>query len=63
MPFDPDLVVEGDFTGVSGRQAAKALIEERKADFDVIVAANDLMALGAIEELALHVGSVLIRAS
>jgi signal transduction histidine kinase/DNA-binding LacI/PurR family transcriptional regulator len=54
MPFDPDLVVEGDFTGVSGRQAAKALIEERKADFDVIVAANDLMALGAIEELALH---------
>ncbi len=54
MPFDPDLVVEGDFTGVSGRQAAKALIEERKADFDVIVAANDLMALGAIEELTLH---------
>ena len=52
IPFDPDLVVNGDFNSVSGRNAASTLIKERKVDLDIIVAANDEMALGAIEELA-----------
>ncbi len=49
---DENLIVEGDFTGVSGRLAVKTLIDTRKVPFDCIVAANDEMAIGAIEELA-----------
>lgn len=52
IPYNPDLVVNGNFDGISGRNAVKTLIKDRKVDFDVIVAANDEMALGAIEELA-----------
>jgi signal transduction histidine kinase/DNA-binding LacI/PurR family transcriptional regulator len=50
-PYDEALVVEGFFTGISGRLAVARLLDERKAGFDVILASNDLMAFGAIEEL------------
>lgn len=53
IPYNPELVIEGNFSGVSGRNAIKILLnKDHKIDFDVIVASNDLMALGAIEELA-----------
>lgn len=48
---DPNLIAPGDFVQVSGAMATKLLLDERKASFEAIVAANDLMALGAIEAL------------
>ncbi len=48
---DENLVVQGDFTKQSGMDAVKTLIDERKSSFDVIVAASDDMALGALDEL------------
>ncbi|MFN2271789.1 MAG: substrate-binding domain-containing protein, partial [Anaerolineae bacterium] len=51
LPFDPDLVVPGDFLRPSGVAAVSLLLDERGVDFDAIVAANDGMALGALETL------------
>lgn len=51
---DPKLVLEGDFTRPSGVRAARRLFDEHQLtadDVDAIVAANDLMAIGVIEEL------------
>lgn len=52
IPFDPGLVVQGDFTPLSGNAAMLELIEKRKVQFDAVVAANDEMAIGALDELA-----------
>ena len=52
IAFDPALVVLGDFLAASGRAAARVLCEERRVPFDALVAANDYMALGAMETLA-----------
>ncbi|HEX5808928.1 MAG TPA: substrate-binding domain-containing protein [Anaerolineales bacterium] len=49
--FDPDLVVEGDYTTESGRAAIRTLLDERKVRFQAAVAANDRMAFGALEAL------------
>ena len=51
IPFDENLVVDGDFTPDSGRAAVRILIEERGVRFQVVVAANDRMAFGALEAL------------
>jgi DNA-binding LacI/PurR family transcriptional regulator len=54
IPFSPELVVVGDFEPRGGREAAAALLE-RKVDargLDAIVAANDAMALGVLDELS-----------
>ncbi len=51
MPINPQLVVLGDFQSASGREAVRVLLDERDASFDALVAANDNMALGAIEAL------------
>ncbi len=51
IPLDWDLVIQGDFLIFSGRNAVKTLMDERKVKFDVIVASNDTMALGVMEEL------------
>jgi signal transduction histidine kinase/DNA-binding LacI/PurR family transcriptional regulator/DNA-binding NarL/FixJ family response regulator len=57
-PVDEKLMVEGDFSYLSGRKAVKTLLHERHLkpgmDFDAIAASNDLMALGAIDELRAH---------
>ena len=48
------LLVEGDFTEVSGEAAIAAWVDRRKVDvrgLDAIVAANDSMAFGAMEAL------------
>jgi LacI family transcriptional regulator len=49
LPADPALLVVGDYEARSGREAVRQL--KRQRSFDAIVAANDLMALGAIEGL------------
>lgn len=51
LPFDPDLVAPGDFIRSTGSTAVHLLLDERKVSFDAIVAANDSMALGALESL------------
>jgi signal transduction histidine kinase/DNA-binding LacI/PurR family transcriptional regulator len=51
IPFDKNLVVDGDFTPDSGRAAVHTLIDERGVRFQAIVAANDRMAFGALEAL------------
>ncbi|MBN2536603.1 MAG: substrate-binding domain-containing protein [Spirochaetales bacterium] len=51
IDFNPLLVTNGSFITLSGINAVKTLFDERNADVDVIVAANDVMALGALAEL------------
>lgn len=46
---DPALIVAGDFEARSGREAIRQLQRQRK--FDAVVAANDMMALGALDGL------------
>jgi DNA-binding LacI/PurR family transcriptional regulator len=46
---DPALIVVGDYEARSGREAIRQLKRQRR--FDAVVAANDLMALGAIDGL------------
>ncbi|MDQ2691772.1 MAG: substrate-binding domain-containing protein, partial [Chloroflexota bacterium] len=51
LRLDPDLVVDGDYTLESGRQAIRTLLGERGLRFQAVVAANDHMAFGALEGL------------
>ena len=51
IPFDERLVTTGWYIREHGMDAVRCLIDERRVDFDAIVAANDGMALGAMEEL------------
>lgn len=51
IPFDPDLVVPGDFRRDRGHEAIATLIDQRKVEFDAILSANDAMALGALDAL------------
>ena len=53
IPFDPDLVLPGDFSVESGRTAIQILLDDRQLKVDAIVAANDRMAIGAFEALQL----------
>lgn len=48
---DPQLIIRGSFITLSGINAVKTLLDERNTEVDVIVAANDVMALGALAEL------------
>jgi DNA-binding LacI/PurR family transcriptional regulator len=55
IPFDRKLVFSGDFTRQSGARAVNELFDVRQVPFaevDAIVASNDYMAFGAIDELA-----------
>ncbi len=51
FPIDPALVCEGTFEKSSGEAAVELLVEDRKVDFDALVAANDYMALAAMVAL------------
>jgi HD-GYP domain-containing protein (c-di-GMP phosphodiesterase class II)/DNA-binding LacI/PurR family transcriptional regulator len=51
IPLDPRLVIEGDFTRETGIAAARYIFDNFRTTIDVIVASNDIMAMGAIEEL------------
>jgi DNA-binding LacI/PurR family transcriptional regulator len=55
LSYDPKLVLSGDFTAPSGVRAIEELFDinqVRASEVDAIVAANDYMACGAMEELA-----------
>jgi len=55
IPFLPELVAVGDFEERGGREAVCALLGERTLSvqgLDAIVAANDAMAVGVLDELA-----------
>jgi sigma-B regulation protein RsbU (phosphoserine phosphatase) len=51
VPLDESLVTFGDFTRASGREAVRRLLDDERATFDALVAANDAMAAGALDEL------------
>ncbi|MCW8966252.1 MAG: substrate-binding domain-containing protein, partial [Candidatus Pacearchaeota archaeon] len=51
IPYNEDIIYPGDFTPHSGIQAVRSLLNQKKKKIDVILAANDDMACGAIEEL------------
>ncbi|MBM3471029.1 MAG: LacI family transcriptional regulator [Armatimonadetes bacterium] len=50
IPVDPALVFDGGFRPEGGAAAVEALLS-RRVKFTAIVAANDLMAIGAMEDL------------
>jgi PAS domain S-box-containing protein len=51
IPFNPDLIVSGNYLGPAGAEAVRLLLDDRKVEFEAIAAANDEMALGAITAL------------
>jgi DNA-binding LacI/PurR family transcriptional regulator/signal transduction histidine kinase len=51
LRYDEDLVVDGDYSQESGREAILRLLDERKLRFQAVAAANDRMAFGALEAL------------
>lgn len=52
MEVSSDYIYYGDFSKISGINAIKAFLDERKLKLpDVIVFSNDIMAIGGIEEL------------
>jgi diguanylate cyclase (GGDEF)-like protein len=51
LPFDPNLVAVGDFTKYSGVRAVGDFLDVRGVEFRALAAANDEMALSAMEEL------------
>ena len=54
IPFNPSLVVSGDFRRYSGTAAIRQLIETNRIEFDAVVSANDNMASGAMHALQAH---------
>lgn len=53
LSYDEELVYAGIFTMESGFKAMKRLLEDKK-NFSALIAANDLMAIGAINCLSQH---------
>ncbi len=52
IPVNPELMTWGLFhLESSGSEAIKTILDERKAEFDAVVAANDILAIGAVFEL------------
>ncbi len=51
LPLDLDLVAPGAFAYETGIDAIRLLLDERKVEFEAVVAANDWMAFGALEVL------------
>lgn len=51
IPFDPNLVAPGTFFAPSGAEAVHLLLDTRKLHIEAIVAANDYMALDAMQAL------------
>lgn len=54
IEFDPQLVAMGDFRPPSGMEAIALLLDERKVSIDAVVAANDNMAITALEALQMR---------
>lgn len=54
MEMDQNSIVYGDFTEISGKEAVRQLFDEKKVSFDAVICANDSMAFGALNELAIR---------
>ncbi len=54
IPIDKNLITNGNFNYFGGVKAYETLFEQRKADFDAIVCANDYMAISIILEMQKH---------
>ncbi len=55
LPFEPGRVVLADnWFEPSGKKAISILLDQRQTTFDTVVAANDLLAIGALQELQLR---------
>ncbi len=55
LTVDPDLLFQPyDWSPPGGREGVRVLLDERKVQFDALVAANDNMALAALAELQLR---------
>jgi phosphoserine phosphatase RsbU/P len=50
LPYDPALVLSGEFAVEAGKHAMREFME-RELDFDAVVGANDFSTLGALEVL------------
>jgi putative nucleotidyltransferase with HDIG domain len=50
IPIDPRFILQGDFTFQSGIEAAREAMRRGIGEIDVLVAANDNMAMGAMQE-------------
>lgn len=51
IPFDPAMVVTGDFAEHSGEEAVSILLSERKTELQAVCCANDEMAVGVYRGL------------
>ncbi|MBN2533631.1 MAG: substrate-binding domain-containing protein [Spirochaetales bacterium] len=51
ITFDKAFIAPGDFTLLAGRKAVRLFFKKRKIKPEAIIAANDEMAIGAMEEL------------
>lgn len=51
IAFDPNIVAQGDYSNYSATEAIKTLVDIRKASFDALASANDLMSLTALAQL------------
>ena len=51
IPFDSNLVYQGNFKESGGVEGVKILLDERLVKFDALIAASDNMAIGAIKTL------------
>ena len=51
LEVDPALICDGTSRRRPARQRSRCLVDERRVTFDALVAANDYMALGAMEAL------------
>ncbi len=51
LEVDPALICDGTFEKPAGEAAVARLVDDRRVAFDALVAANDYMALGALEAL------------
>ncbi len=52
IKIDESVILPGNFLTTSGIEAVRILLDEQKLQPDAIIASNDYMAMGAIEELA-----------
>ncbi|MBN1411595.1 MAG: substrate-binding domain-containing protein, partial [Spirochaetales bacterium] len=51
LPYDANLVVQGEYGQHFGLEAVRILLDERQESFDALITSNDDVAMGAIDEL------------
>ncbi|MBN2440931.1 MAG: substrate-binding domain-containing protein [Spirochaetales bacterium] len=51
IPYDEQLIIQGDFGIISGKKAVDELLDVRQTSIDAVIAANDDMILGVYTEM------------